>query len=197
MSISNILTSVIGLSSSWKSPKSICVLASLDLRALASWHATNSALLLLFLRQFQHRLRRVQAFLRTFSRRSRLQWTSSMIQSFLVLQESYEPRFRFSLSSFGKNVYQKWRHWISPFRRSIQDSNKLWSFFSTRQVSFDRDLNIKGNKGQYSVSKQQRHTQGPAQLNSIMNAVFVKITMLSKSLCSLLSWWHYAQTVEQ
>ena len=30
---------------------------------------------------------------------------------------------------------------------------------------------IKGNQGQYSVSKQQRHTQGPAQLNSIRHSI--------------------------
>ena len=36
---------------------------------------------------------------------------------------------------------------------------------------FLRELCIKGTRGQYSVSKQQRHTQGPAQLNSIRRSV--------------------------
>ena len=118
--------------SSWKSPKSTCVLASLDLRALAvqvrSSHATNSALLLLFLRQFHRRLRRVQAFLRTLSSLSRLQWTSSMIQSFLLLRESYELRFRFSLSCYEM--------FIKSSRRFIQDSNKFWSFFFAHSSIF-------------------------------------------------------------
>ena len=30
---------------------------------------------------------------------------------------------------------------------------------------------IKGNQGQYSVSKQPRHTEGPLQLNSIRHSV--------------------------
>ena len=30
---------------------------------------------------------------------------------------------------------------------------------------------IKGNQGQYSVSKQPRHTQGPSQLNSIRHDI--------------------------
>jgi len=62
---------------------------------------------------------------------SQLQWTSSMIRSLLLLQESSELRFHFCLRNFGTKCLSKvnLRHWISPFRRSIQDSNKLWSFF--------------------------------------------------------------------
>ena len=33
------------------------------------------------------------------------------------------------------------------------------------------DFSIKGNQGQYSVSKQPRHTQGSSQLNSIRHSV--------------------------
>ena len=44
------------------------------------------------------------------------------------------------------------------------------------ELGFERNatlrlLAIKGNQGQYSVSKQPRHTQGPSQLNSIRHDI--------------------------
>ena len=38
-------------------------------------------------------------------------------------------------------------------------------------MSQESDVSIKGNQGQYSVSKQQRHTEGPAELNSIRHSI--------------------------
>ena len=80
------LTLVIRFTSSWKSPKSTCVLASLDLRALAvlanskqcsfmdaSFFTSSTTVFCACC---------VQASLRTLSPLSQFQWTSSMIQSF-------------------------------------------------------------------------------------------------------------------
>ena len=59
-----------------------------------------------------------------------LQWTSSIIRSFLLPQESSELLFRFCLRNFGTKCLSKvnLRHWIPPFRWSTQDLNTLWSF---------------------------------------------------------------------
>ena len=89
-------------------------------RSKCDHHTLRTALLLLreFLPQYHHYLRHVQAFLRTLSRLSWLQWTSSIIRSFLLRQESFELRFRFCLRNFGTKCLSKvnLRHWIPPFR---------------------------------------------------------------------------------
>ena len=56
-----------------------------------------------------------------------------MLRSFPLLQEIFELRFRFCLPNLPTKCLSKVNlrratGYISPFRLSIQDSNKLWSF---------------------------------------------------------------------
>ena len=66
-----------------------------------------------------------------------------MMRSSQLLQESSELWFRFRLHNFGTKCLPKVNlrraaGYVSPFRWSIQDSNRLWSFFffCYRQFSF-------------------------------------------------------------
>ena len=114
-----------------KFPKSSCVLASLDLRALAvivrSSHAATEQRSFIAASFFASSTTVfgaccVQVFLRTLSRLSRFQWTSLRIQSFLLLQESYELRIRFSLRSFGTKCFSK----VTPLEISLPAINSIF-----------------------------------------------------------------------
>ena len=54
--------------------------------------------------------------------------------------------------------------------RSLDDGKRGWPKKENNCNDVCRD-SIKGNQGQYAVSKQQRHTQGPAPLNSIRHGI--------------------------
>ena len=85
-----------------------------------------------FLRQCHHYLQRVEAFLRTLSRLSPLQWTSSMIRYFLLLQNL--PNYGFVFSGTFATRY-------SGNQFKIQTSFGRFLPTRYRQFSFDAGEN--------------------------------------------------------